>query len=113
MNYAISRSRVLEALEAEKARLMEQKDAGWPFTTEVLVRAVDTVIEFIKGLPALDVAPVVRCRDCKYRCTQNCPMFHTEWYYDDDDGSDCYDVDRTDDHGFCYRGERFEEEKDA
>lgn len=56
---AISRSRVLEALEAEKARLMEQKDAGWPFTTDVLVRAVDTVHEFIKGLPALDVAPVV------------------------------------------------------
>ena len=52
--------------------------------------------------------PVVRCKDCRYRCESACPMFHTEWYWDEDDGSDPYDVDRTEDDGFCYFGERMD-----
>ena len=59
MTDAISRSAVLDALEAEKARLMEQNEGSWPFTGKILTRAVDTVHEFVKDLPALDVAPVV------------------------------------------------------
>lgn len=75
MDDSISRSRVLEALEAEKGRLMAQKGNSWPFTGEILTRAIDSVHEFIKGLPALDVAPVVHARwigeKWCYQCT-NC-----------------------------------------
>jgi hypothetical protein len=113
MTDAISRRRVLNALEAEKARLMGGKGCDWPFTGEILAKAVDTVIDFIKQLPALDVAPVVRCYECKYRCTQTCPMYHTEICLDDLDGFDSYDTDRTDDNGFCHLGARMDGEEDA
>ena len=63
--------------------------------------------------PALDVAPVVRCYECKYRCTQTCPMYHTEICLDDLDGFDSYDTDRTDDDGFCHLGARMDGEADA
>ena len=102
MNDAISRSAVLEALEAEKGRLMAQKDAGWPFTTEVLTRAVDTVHEFIKGLPALNVAPVVRCKDCRYAFQNNghekegCPIMDRRVWMNG--------------NSFCSEGARMDEE---
>lgn len=59
----------------------------------------------LDNAPTIDAVPVVRCVDCKYRCTIVCPMFHTEYSWDTDDGCDCYDVDRTDDNGFCHLGE--------
>lgn len=62
--------------------------------------------------PTLDAVPVVRCADCKHRCTFVCPMYHTETCLDDLDGFDDYDVDRTDDDGFCHLGERWEGEED-
>ena len=65
----------------------------------------------LRKAPAVDAVPVVRCVDCKYRCTLDCPMYHTETYYDDD-GFDDYDVDRTDADGFCHLGERWEGEDD-
>lgn len=113
MTDAISRSAVLDALETEKRRLMEQNEGSWPFTSKILTRAVDVVYEFVKELPALDVAPVVRCYECKYRCTQTCPMYHTEICLDDLDGFDSYDTDRTDDNGFCHLGARMDGEIDA
>lgn len=80
---------------------------------EELHHAMCVVAAGLAELPTLDVAPVVRCVDCKYRCTIVCPMFHTEYSWDTDDGCDCYDVDRTDDDGFCHLGERWECEEDA
>ena len=77
-------------------------DTEYPSELDELERQID-------ALPALDVAPVVRCVDCKYRCTLDCPMCHTETYYDDD-GFDDYDVDRTDADGFCHLGERWDGE---
>lgn len=62
MNDAISRSAVLDALEAEKARLMEQNEGSWPFTGKILTRAVDAAHEFVKDLPAIDATPVVHAR---------------------------------------------------
>lgn len=93
-NDAISRSAVLEFL-----------------TNNIIIREdeidlMEEVCHTIKVAPSIDVAPVVRCVDCKYRCTIVCPMFHTEYLWDTDDGCDCYDVDRTDDDGFCHLGER-------
>ena len=51
----------------------------------------DVVISDIKGMKAADVAPVVRCKDCKHR-------FKDSWceYADDDDNF------------YCARGERKE-----
>ena len=63
-------------------------------------------------MPTIDAVPVVRCVDCKYRCTIVCPMLHTEYSWDTDDGCGCYDVDSTDDDGFCHLGERWEGEED-
>ena len=60
----------------------------------------------IARVPGIDAVPVVRCVDCKHRCTFVCPMYHTETCLDDLDGFDDYNVDRTDDDGFCHLGER-------
>lgn len=68
--------------------------------------AVGKIYQAIGDLPNLDAVPVVRCVDCKYRCTLVCPMYHTETCLDDLDGFDDYNVDRTDDDGFCHLGER-------
>lgn len=40
------------------------------------VYGVESVIEFIKDLPTVDVAEVVRCRDCKFRKTEDCAMHY-------------------------------------
>ena len=39
-------------------------------------------IEKILNAPIVDAAPVVRCKDCKYRDEQsaNCTRFRKDWY---------------------------------
>lgn len=49
-------------------------------------------IDIIEDAPAADVAPVVRCKDCKYR-------YSDSW---------CEYVDDDDDNFYCARGERKE-----
>ena len=79
-------------------------DTEYPSELDELERQID-------ALPALDAVPVVRCADCKHRCTFVCPMYHTETYIGDLDGfDDDYEVDRTDDDGFCHLGERWDGE---
>lgn len=58
--------------------------------------------------PTIDAVPVVRCRECKYRGYDACPMCHDEYYYDDDDGADFWTVDNTDDDGFCHMGAKMD-----
>lgn len=58
----------------------------------------------LRKAPAIDAVPVVRCRECKNRGLPACPMLHTEYYWDEDDGTDVYDVDNTHDDGFCDLG---------
>ena len=59
--------------------------------------------------PTVDATPVVRCKHCKHRCFDECPMCHEEWYdYVDDGGyweSDFRVYDYTEDEGFCHKGE--------
>lgn len=54
----------------------------------------------IRGIPAADVAPVVRCKDCAWRGTAGCPY-------------NAFDrrVERPD-NGFCSDGERKENKYD-
>ena len=103
MTDAISRSAVLDRLE------MFRRNYGLKAGYR---DAMTDAIGEVSNALTVDAVPVVRCEDCKYRCTIVCPMFHTEYSWDTDDGCDCYDVDRTDDDGFCHLGERWECEED-
>lgn len=52
---------------------------------------------------------VVRCKDCKHRETDACPMYHEEYIDWDDDGyweTDLIIHDATKDNSFCSHGER-------
>ena len=104
MSDLISRSAVLKKMD-------ELIDFAYRNEDDDLHHTLVTVCSYIDEIPTLDAVPVVRCVDCKYRCTLDCPMYHTETYYDDD-GFDDYDVDRTDADGFCHLGERWECEED-
>lgn len=89
-------------------RIVQQstQDAGLHFSDS------QKFLRWLRKAHTIDVAPVVRCVDCKYRCTLVCPMYHTE-YCDDGDGFyDDYDVDNTYDDGFCNLGERWEGEEE-
>lgn len=55
---------------------------------------IDNAIRLIKSLPAADVAPVVRCRDCVKRGTGECPMEQD------------YPWISTESDAFCSQGER-------
>ena len=53
----------------------------------------------VDKIPAADVVPVVRCRECRHRYTMNCSMYY--------ECSQCGGQwDWTTDDGFCDRGER-------
>ena len=55
------------------------------------------------------IVDVVRCKECKHRGTEECPMYHIELVeYDDYGYLDLQDViyDYTEDNGYCDRGEK-------
>lgn len=64
---------------------------------------------FIDDAPTIDAVPVVRCRECKHRSTEDCPMyFHSSYWHE---GCEEYvddDTDHTEDDYFCQEGERKE-----
>ena len=99
-NDAISRSALFAMMD--KCIDMAQDDE--------MHHAMCAVAEGIKEAPALDVAPVVRCKDCKHRRTDRCPMRLSEIAYSDH-GTRGYSVytqekDKTIDNGFCHLGAR-------
>lgn len=49
----------------------------------------DKVIQRLKDFPSADVVPVVRCKDCKYDETNNCPMYKAHFGYTDVDFCSC------------------------
>ena len=64
--------------------------------------------EYLKSrslaMPAADVVPVVRCRDCKHYVKGSCNA-HSVWPDECSTGYDC----RPDDDDFCSYGERKED----
>lgn len=115
MDDAISRSAVLEILDNEFNMPAEEREDAENEKDRAFnageINCARRSVRKVNALPALDAVPVVRCVDCKYRCTLICPMYHME-YCDDGDGLYCdYDVDRTDADGFCHLGERWEGEE--
>lgn len=71
--------------------------------------AGQAAIKEIENAPTIDAVLVVRCFECANRGDKRkCPMC-----YDESDGIDFYQVDNTDDDGFCHYGERKEDDHAA
>ena len=50
------------------------EDASW---------AKEDCLAEIEAAQTVDAVPVVRCRECKYRYTENCPMyFHASYWHE-------------------------------
>ena len=55
----------------------------------------------------IDAVPVVRCRECKHRYTEDCPMyFHASYWHEGYEEYVDDDTDHTEDDYFCQEGER-------
>lgn len=75
---------------------------------EAVRSGLKKALRVIEQAQAVDAVEVVRCRDCKHRGYDFCPMCHDEYTYDEDDGSDYFTVDNTTDDGFCHMGEKMD-----
>lgn len=65
------------------------------------------LLRWVRKHPTIDAVPVVRCRECKYNNSPDCPMVYEEYFFDEDDGGDTYVIDKAvDPEGFCSYGER-------
>ena len=63
----------------------------------------------IADTPTIDAVPVVRCRECKHRYTEDCPMyFHASYWHEGYEEYVDDDTDHTEDDYFCQEGERKE-----
>ena len=76
--------------------------------------AIAQLAELASKMQRIDLVSVVRCKNCKRRQTDGCPMYSEEWV-DYDEGYGYYDStliihDHTIDDGFCYCGERIDGE---
>lgn len=69
---------------------------------EHFIFGIESVLEYVEGLPAADVAPVVRCKDCKHH--YDCGV-----HFCDRLGMDCPD----DSDFFCSYGERKDGDSNA
>lgn len=67
---------------------------------------VDDVNDLADFMGINGVCAVVRCKDCKHRGYDACPMCFDYDEYDEDYGHEFYVIDRTVDEGFCHKGER-------
>ena len=46
------------------------------------VKGVGLILaETVDNAPTIDAVPVVRCRECKHRYTENCPMYFHDFYW--------------------------------
>ena len=63
----------------------------------------------IADTPTIDAVPVVRCRECKHRYTEDCPMyFHASYWHEGYEEYVDDDTDHTEDDYFCPEGKRKE-----
>lgn len=78
-------------------------------SADKVMRGVHIVGNSIRSAPTINAVEVVRCRDCKHRYGDECPMRHVEWVTYEDDGfieRDDIVHDNTQDDGYCNFGER-------
>lgn len=64
----------------------------------------------INFMPTVDAVEVVRCKDCRKRGGEDCPMYHWQdisIYQGNDIWDEDHEItDNTEDGGFCHKGER-------
>lgn len=66
-------------------------------------------VDMISDFPTVDAVEVVRCRECKHRSTEDCPMyFHSSYWHEGYEEYVDDDTDHTEDDYFCQEGERKE-----
>lgn len=66
-----------EYIEREEViKILEHYDLSSGSTLGCHSGAIECAIFTIKMLPAADVAPVVRCKDCHWRESEECAMFY-------------------------------------
>ena len=76
------------------------EDASW---------AKENCLAEIEAAQTIDAVPVVRCRECKHRYTEDCPMyFHASYWHEGYEEYVDDDTDHTEDDYFCQEGEREE-----
>ena len=69
----------------------------------------ENIRELLRDIPAVEAVPVVRCRECKHRSTEDCPMyFHSSYWHEGYEEYVDDDTDHTEDDYFCQEGERKE-----
>lgn len=98
-------TRYIDADALKKKAMFGTVRQGTIYETSIRVIPLETV----KNAPTADVVEVVRCRDCKYRYDDLCPMYYVEEISWDNDGwteTDHAVHDLTNDDDFCSRGER-------
>ena len=83
-------------------KVTEYDEGGWEMTYHAVP------VEAIKAAPTIDAVPVVRCKECKYRDTDLCPMCYEAYTYNEDDGAEYYTVDNTTYDGFCHMGKKMD-----
>lgn len=86
-------------IDANKAIAdMNQIEINHPYDDKEGI--LETCVNLLYNCPTVDAVEVVRCKDCKYQCTDSCPT----WYEDRMTYRDSWSLDSDDD--FCSYGER-------
>ena len=71
--------------------------------------AILAVRSILHSAKTIDAVPVVRCRECKHRYTENCPMFfHASYWHEGYEEYVDDNTDHTEDDYFCPEGKRKE-----
>ena len=106
----IDANEVVENIVAERDKIPYELVSGKPFKHGNSMRSgIRKALRCIEQAPTVDAVPVVRCRECKHRYTENCPMyFHDSYWHEGyEEYVDDY-TDHTEDDYFCPKGERKE-----
>jgi hypothetical protein len=93
----ISRQAAIEVIEKES-----QVDGAYGYMD------TKSIVDLLNDLPTAQ-PEIVRCKYCKHRYTDECPMQYTEWVERDEYGEyELRDIvhDYTEDEKFCSEGER-------
>lgn len=105
-NIVAERDKIPRTVQAAPYELVAEK----PFNHGNSMRGgIRKALRCIEQAPTVDAVPVVRCRECKHRYTEDCPMFFHASYWHKGYGEYVdYDTDHTEDDYFCQEGERKE-----
>jgi len=72
------------------------------------IQNMTSIQEILENLPSAE-SEIIRCKNCKHRDSNDCPMYYEEWI-EIDEGDGYFDTDTiihdpTTDEGFCHCAE--------